>query len=156
MNDTGIFCTGEKQELLALMAPDVTEDAAVFFLLKKPGRPRRGIQAVRARAKGLNDFSDGPGGYQLSSAHGTLDMDALTIIDGVFFSGGLASATRLFQLIESGERRFVGEIILTGLHHTATKRLAFIWHSSGSDELNLGIVEDFLKTPCRTGVGKFF
>ena len=36
VSDLRIFCAGEKKELLALVAPDVAEDAAVFFLFKKP------------------------------------------------------------------------------------------------------------------------
>ena len=38
VNDFGIFGTCEKKELLALMAPNIAENAAVFLLLEEPGR----------------------------------------------------------------------------------------------------------------------
>ena len=37
VNDFGVFSTSKKEELLALMAPNIAEDAAVFFLLEEPG-----------------------------------------------------------------------------------------------------------------------
>ena len=38
VNDFGVFGTCEKKELLALMAPNIAENAAVFLLLEEPGR----------------------------------------------------------------------------------------------------------------------
>ena len=39
VDDLGVFGTREKKELFDLVAADVAQDAAVFFLLEKPIRP---------------------------------------------------------------------------------------------------------------------
>ena len=60
VSDLRILGTGEKKELLALVAANVAEDATVFFLLKKPAWSGRSVESVRACAEGLNDLSNGP------------------------------------------------------------------------------------------------
>ena len=156
VSDLRILSTGEKKELLALVAADVTEDATVFFLFEKPAWPGRSVESVRACAEGLNDLANGPCGDQLSSPHSAFDMDALAIVDGVFPSRGIAGAAGLIELVEGCEGRFVGEVILSGLHNPAPKRSALIGHGGRSDKADFRVVQNFLKRPCRAGLRKFF
>ena len=37
VNDFGVFSTSKKEELFALMAPNIAENASVFLLLEEPG-----------------------------------------------------------------------------------------------------------------------
>lgn len=151
-----ILGTGEKKELFALVAAYVAEDTAVFLFLKKPAWSRRGIKTMWTCAKGLNNLANRSGGDQLPGAHGALDMDALAVVNGILSPRGLASAARLLELFQSGERRFIGEVVLASLHNPAPERPSFVRHGGCSNESNLGIVQDFIKRPGCTGLRKFF
>lgn len=156
VNDFGVFGTGEKKELLALMAPDVAENAAVFLLLKEPGRSSRGTEAMRAGAEGLDDFSNGSGGDEMAGVDGALDMEALAVVNGIFLARGLASAAGLLELIEACEGSFVGKIIFPGVHDAATERAAFIGNGCRCDESHFGVIENFLQRTRRAGMGELF
>ena len=77
VNDFGVFGTSEKEELFALVAPDVAENAAVFLLFEEPRWSSQGTEAMRACAEGLNDFPDGSGGDEVARVDGALDMESL-------------------------------------------------------------------------------
>ena len=156
VSDLRILSTGEKKELLALVAADVAEDTAVFFLFKKPTWSGRGVESVWACAEGLNDLANGPCGDQLSGPHSAFDMNALAIVNGVFPSRGIAGAAGLIELVEGREGRFVGKVVFSGLHNFATKRSAFVGHCGRSDKPDFRVVQNFLKSPGRAGLRKFF
>jgi len=156
VNDFGVFSTSKKEELFALMAPNIAENAAVFFLLEEPGRSSRGTEAMRARAEGLDDFSDGTGGDEMAGVDGALDMEALAVVNGIFLAGGLASAAGLLELIEACEGSFVGKIILPGFHDAATQRAAFIGNGSRCNESHFGVIKNFLQRTRRAGMGELF
>ena len=111
---------------------------------------------MRACAKGLNDFPYGSGSDEVAGVDGALDMKALAVVNGIFLASGLASATRLLELVESGEGRLVREIIFPSVHDPATKRAAFIRHGSGSNKPDLGIIEDFFQRARRACLGELF
>ena len=111
---------------------------------------------MRACAKGLNDFPYGSGSDEVAGVDGALDMKALAVVNGIFLASGLASATRLLELVESGEGRLVREIIFPSVHDPATKRAAFIRHGSGSNKPDLGIIEDFFQRARRAGLRELF
>ena len=156
VDDLSTLGTGEKKELLALVASDITENAAVFFLLEEPGGSSRGTEAMRASAEGLDDFSDGSGGDKMAGVDGALDMEALAVIDGIFLASGLASAAGLLELIEACEGSFVGKIILPGVHNAATERAAFIGNGSRCNESHFGVIKNFLQRTRRAGLGELF
>ena len=111
---------------------------------------------MRARAEGLDDFSDGTGGDEMAGVNGALDMEALAVIDGIFLASGLASAAGLLELIEACEGSFVGKIILPGVHNAAAERAAFIGNGSRSDKSHFGVIKDFFQRARRAGLGKLF
>ena len=111
---------------------------------------------MRTGAKGLDDFSDGSGGYEMAGVDGALDMEALAVVNGIFLAGGLASAAGLLELIEACEGSFVGKIILPGVHDAATERAAFIGNGSRCDESHFGVIENFFQRARRAGMGELF
>ena len=154
MDDLGVFRACEKEELFALVAADVAQDAAVFVFFEKPIRPGWGTQAVGAGAEGLHHLADGPGGDQLAGAHSAFDMQSLGKVNGVFPSRRFAGAARLGELLECCEGRFVGEVILPRLHDPAPERATLIRHGGGGNESHLGVLENFLERACRPRAGK--
>ena len=119
-----VRCSRIVEKLFYLMASDITENTAVFILLKKPVRTGRGIQAVRAHSKYLNNPANGSLLNQFSGIYGAFHLQTLTVADHIFFPGFPDGSLHHFQLFQGGKRRFVHKVILSGLHDTHAQRRA--------------------------------
>ena len=133
------------QELLDLMAADVTEDPAVFVLFKKPVRAALRIaHPVRAEAVDVDGPSDGSLFDQLPGEDGGLHMDALAVIDHIFSSGLLYHLLCRLKLLQAGEGSLVRKIVLPRRHHPKPKRAAQAGHRGSAYQLHLRVGKDLL------------
>ncbi len=145
VGDAGILGAAVEEELLDLVAADVAEDAAVLGALEEPLGATGGAQAVGAEAEDLDHASDGVLMDQSAGVNGALDVEALAIINGIFFPGAGDSGAGLIELIEGGEGGLVGEVILAGFHDFAAERAAVAGDGGGGDERDVGVGQDFIE-----------
>ena len=135
-----VLHTAVKKELLDLMASDITQDAAVFLLLKKPLRPALGIpDPVRPEAVNMNGSADSALLDELSRKDSRLHMDALAVINHIFSSGLLHHLPGRLQLLQGSERRLVREIILSRRHCPKAQSTPLAGHGSPAYQLHLRI-----------------
>ncbi len=140
----GILGPGIEKKLLDLVAADVAQDAAGFFLLKKPGGPRGGIQPMRSKADDLEHPPNRPFLNQLPGINGGLNVKALRIIGGVFQAGLGGLAADGGQLFEGGQGWFVGEVIFAMVHSAQAQRSSQARHRRAGDQLQGRIIQNFL------------
>ncbi len=152
MSYPGIGRAAVIEELLDLVAPDVAQDAAIFRFLEKPGRAARRIEPVRPKAENLQHAPDGALPDKLAGVDGALDVQTLAVIHHVFAPRARGGLARPGELVQRRKWGFVGEVILAGLHHGATKRPALGRDGGGGDQTYLGVIEDFFKTARLPGI----
>ena len=80
-----IVYPGIIQVLFDLMASDVAQNTAVFLPFKEPARTGGGAQTVRPHADYLQHASNRSLADQVAGVDGTFGMQALRIVDHVFF-----------------------------------------------------------------------
>ena len=68
MRDCGVSCAGKVQELVYLVAADITQNAAKALALKEPVRAGFEVFLVRAQSDRLDNLADGTGLNQLTGA----------------------------------------------------------------------------------------
>ncbi len=138
------------------MAADIAKNPAVFRPFEKPAGPGGVIEPMRSKAHHLDDPSDRPVPDQFPGKDGAFHMEPLAVIDHVFSARSRGRRARLLQLVERGERRLVGEVILARLHHANAERASIGGNGRRRDEMNLGIIEDVLERTNRLGLRKMF
>ena len=124
------------EELLELVTADVAEDAAVRLAVEEPGGPAGARHAVRARAQHLHDPADGPVCDELPGEHGALHVQPLAEVDHVLPAGCARLGARLRELVEGGDRRLVGEVVLAVLHHPQAEPAAVRGDGGTRDQLH--------------------
>ena len=145
MNDSGVPRAAVEQELFELVAADVAEDAAVLDPVEEPGGARRLAQPVGAEAKDLDDAADRAAVHEVARVQGALHMQAFAVIHHVLPTGGGGDGAGARQLIQRGERRLVGKIVLARLHHPAAERSAVARHGGRRDQAHLRVGEDLVE-----------
>ena len=145
VDDLRLAGAGVVQELLELMAADVGEDAARLFARPEPIGPAGRRAAVRPETDHLHHAADGAALDELPGAHGALHVQPLGVVDHVFPAGLGDLAPRGLELLEGGEGRLVGEVILARIHHAEAERAALVRHGGGGDELDLALLEHGLE-----------
>ena len=99
VEDDGVVVFRVVEELLDLVAADITQDSAVAFLLIKPIGTAAGIFSVRTHAKYLDHTANGTLLYQLSCENSSFYMDSLTVVNHVLSAGLLYHLFCIFQLL---------------------------------------------------------
>jgi hypothetical protein len=127
------------------MAADVAQDATKFFAFEKPRGARWLIQAMRSQADHLKNAADGALLHEIGREHRRLVVNAFAIINHVLSPGAGRDTAGLLELLDRGERRFVGEVVLASFHHATTNRAALRRHRRGGDELHFGIGQNFIE-----------
>ncbi len=112
------------------------------------------FRAVGAEADHVDDPADGPGLDQLVGVGGGLHVQALAVVDHVLATGLGHHALGLVELVERGEGRLVGEVILAMFHHPAAQRAAQTGHGGGGHQGDRGIGEHLVEAPGDPDLGK--
>ena len=121
------------------MAAKIAENTARLVSIEEPWRARLGVETVRTCAEGLHDATNGTIRHEVPGMDGTFGMNPFIEIDRVLAPGFVHRKTRLIQLFQGGERRFVREVVLARPHYAASKGPMLAWHSRGNDQLHSGI-----------------
>ena len=151
MDHLGVLCAGIVEELLDLVAADIAEDAPIFFPLKKPCRPRGSVQAMGPHANDLEHPANGAGAYQLPCIDRRFHLQPLAVVYRVFPAGLGNDRFHLGQLLQRGQGRFIGEIVLPRFHHTDAQCGPLIGHTSGGHKLCFRILQNLRfrgRRPC--------
>ena len=112
----GLERIGEEQELLALVAGDVAEDAAVARALEEPGRALVVADSVGAEAGGVDDLADGAGLDQFARLHRAARFVVLGIEHGEDAAGLGLHVPERAQFVERDHARLVGHHVLAMPH----------------------------------------
>ena len=80
---------------------------------------------MRPEPEHLHHLSNRPTLDQITGVHRTFHVESLAKVDHVFAIRFRDYLTGSRELIESGERRLVREVVLPRLHHPAANRPAF-------------------------------
>ena len=91
---------------------------------------------------------------ELPRAHRAFDVQPLGKIDRVFALRRRDFRARGIELRERGERSFVGEIILAGIHHARPERPASARHRRAGHELDFRFLQHRIETRQRLRVWK--
>ena len=119
------------QELFELMGTDIRENAPEARLLEEPFGPGFGRQIVGGQIHHLKHPSQGPVVNQLTRVERRFAAEAFGVAHHVFPPGSHHRPSGLLELIQSGEGRLVGEIVLAGLHNLQTHGASLIRNRGG-------------------------
>src|ERR1044072_1611433 len=100
---------------------------------------------MRPETEHLDHAADGASMYEISGVHRGFHVKTLAEINHVLalrFGGDAAGGV---ELIEGGERRFIREVVFASGHHANTDGAAFARYGGGGNQLDPGIVEDFVE-----------
>jgi len=86
-----------------------------------------------------------PPATRFGGKHRGLHVQALAEVDGIFFAGAGNDSFGGVELVEGGEGRLVGEVVLAGFHHAATDGTAIAGHGGGGDEVHGAVGQDFVE-----------
>ena len=109
---------------------------------------------MRPEADDLHHAADGALLDQLPGAHGAFHVQPLAEIDHVFPAGRLHLGARGGELVERGEGRLVGEIVLAGIHHAQAERAALAGHGGGGHEQDLRLFQHGFEARQRFDAGE--
>ena len=138
----------EVEHLLDLVGADVRDDAAVPLAVEEPSGTISCLEAVRPPTTEGDELADGSILEQLLGIDRRFDMNALTVIDEPLETGLLDLGPGRLHLLSCGERRLIGEVILTGIEGLEAERAALIGDGGTGDEVNRRIGEDLLLALC--------
>ena len=144
----------EVEHLLDLVGADVRDDAAVPLAVEEPSGTISCLEAVRPPTTEGDELADGSILEQLLGIDRRFDMNALTVIDEPLETGLLDLGPGRLHLLSCGERRLIGEVILTGIEGLEAERAALIGDGGTGDEVNRRIGEDLLLALCNRCRGK--
>ena len=82
-------------------------------------------------------------------------MQAFPIIYSVFAPRAPHGGLGVLQLLQRGERAFIGEIVLARLHGLDAQRAPLAGHGCRGHQANAGIFQNFLIAARGLGIGKF-
>ena len=98
------------------MAADITQNAAEIASIVEPVRTSTAF-TMRAGAQGLDHPANCPPLDQIARKNCAFNVQALAVVNRVLAPGPGHHGFGVFQLFESSQRCFVGEIIFTRRHH---------------------------------------
>ncbi len=125
------------------MRTNIDQDAAVFFLLKKPIGPRMKANAVRSQPDGLHHPPNRPGLHQFAGFHRGAHLKALAEANRIDAAGLGLRLPDSGQLRQAGETGLIGHIVFAVLHHAQPKRCALAGNPGADHELDALIFQDF-------------
>ena len=108
------------------------------------------------KAQHLHHLADGALFYQLSGIYHRFHVQPLAVIHHIFTPGFTHFGLGGLQLFQGGERGFVGKIILTCIHHPASKGAALRGNRRSRHQFNLRVAENLILTLCRGSHGEAF
>ena len=148
------FFTRVIQELFKLMAADIAEDAAVFFLFKEPGRPSRCAQSVRTESCHGNHFADVSALCNVSCQDRSFIMQPFRVIDHVLLAGCYYGFLCGIQLIQGCKRSLIRKVIFSGTHGPQAESTAFTGHCRAGDHMGFSVFQGFFLAPGCFGLRK--
>ena len=125
---------------------NVADNSAVFCVIEKPGWAVLGIHPVRTHSDRLYYPANGTGLHQFSSLHRRPVFQALTEHDRLNALHFRLHTLDFGKLIQKGDARLVGHVILAMLHHADSQRRALLRDDGTQDKLNRWIVHDLVFT----------
>ena len=145
--DCAVLLARIEQILLDLVAADIAEDAAVLLLFKEPLRPPCRAQPMRPEALHMDDLADGALLNQVARQHRAFHMQPFAVIDHVLLARLRHHLLGAVQLLQGGEGRFVGEVVLARLHGAQPQRTALVCNRRAADHVRFFVVKQFFLAP---------
>ena len=131
------------------MTTKIAKNATGLISLKEPWRARLGVETVWPGSDSLHNATDGTVCHEVSGMDRAFRMNPFIEIDGILAPGFVHRATRLIQLLQSGERRFIREVILAGLQYATPKGPMLAGYGCRNDQT---LVADINRYSKLTGV----
>ena len=142
MHHSSVRCTGIIEKLLDLVAANVAQNAAVFFVLEKPCGPVLRRQAVRPETKHLEHAADLATLDEVTRKDRGFHVQSLAVVNRKFSPGAGYRRARFGKLFEGRKRRLVREIILSRVQHPAAQRSPVGGHCRRGHHAHLPILQD--------------
>ncbi len=111
----GVAVAGVIQELLYLVAADITQDAAKITTLIEPVWSTRAFP-MWTRTQCLDDLANCALFNQLPGEYRTFHMQTLTVINGIFTAGFDTHRSGIVELFQSGKGSLIGKIVFICRH----------------------------------------
>ena len=143
-DDLGARRAGEVQELVGLVRRDVAEDAAVPRASKNHAGRVLEVHAVRPEPDGLHDAADRARLDQLAGLDRGAVLEPLAVHDRVDAARLRLHPAHLGELLERGDARLVGHVVLAVLHHADAERRALVRDGGAEHELDGAVLEDLV------------
>ena len=132
----------KEQELLALVAADITEDPAIARPVIEPVRPLIVADLVRPEAHCVHHLSDGAGGDQFAGLHGRARFEMLRVAHRIDATGLGLHAHEFPELLQRRHARLVGHHVFAVPHDLHRDPGALVEDCGRQYQLDRGVIED--------------